>query len=63
MVERPAAVVDNSELPLSSNVSGAALVLCQIRPAAPPPLPPFAELSSSLRPAPFSGPDRSPSPM
>lgn len=37
----PVVVAANSELPPSSNVSGAALALCQTPPAAPPPSPPF----------------------
>lgn len=58
----PVAVADNSELPPSSDGSGAALSPCQIQPAAPPLWPPSSALSSSRPPAPFSGPDRPPSP-
>ncbi|KAF3856585.1 hypothetical protein F7725_017308 [Dissostichus mawsoni] len=53
---------DGSELPPSSNVSGAALALCRTRPAAPPPSPPSSELAASHPPARFSGPDKTPSP-
>lgn len=58
----PVVVADNSELPPSSDGSGAALSPCQIRPAAPPLSPPSSALSSSHPPAPFSGPGRPLSP-
>lgn len=58
----PVVVADNNGLPPSSNVSGAALALCQTLPAAPLPSPPFSGLSASHPRAPSSGPDRSPFP-
>lgn len=58
----PVPVADNSELPPSSDVSGAALALCQILPAAPLPSPPSSGLSVAHPPAPSSGPDKSPFP-
>lgn len=53
---------DNSELPPSSDVSGAAPAPCQTLPAAPPPSPPSSGLSAAHPPAPSSGPDKSPFP-
>lgn len=50
---KPEAVADNSELPPSSDVSGAVHALCQTQPAAPPLLPPSSELLSSHPPVLF----------
>lgn len=58
----PAVGAGSSELPPSSDESGAAPSLCQTQPTAPPPWPPSAGLSSSPPPAPFQGPGRPPAP-